>query len=119
MTKEEMFHYMVETIKKEKGWELGYKELWLMEKCFLMGIKYEQRRNEDVNYIKEILNEEEEDQKEEFIKSHLEAFMRLGFTYIEDDLDVDIFKNYLIENKIDYELKYEHQFDHAKFIRKK
>jgi hypothetical protein len=41
MTKEEMFQYMVETIKKEKGWELGYKELWLMEKCFLMGIKYE------------------------------------------------------------------------------
>jgi hypothetical protein len=41
MTKEEMFQYMVETIKKEKGWELEYKELWLMEKCFLMGIKYE------------------------------------------------------------------------------
>ena len=45
MTKEEMFQYMFEQIKKQKGWDLGYEEIYLMEKSFLMGIKYERIMN--------------------------------------------------------------------------
>lgn len=41
MKKEDLFQHMVETIQKEKGWDLGYKELWLMERSFMMGIKFE------------------------------------------------------------------------------
>ncbi|MGE0999657.1 hypothetical protein ACQGR7_21245 [Bacillus sp. Gnz1/3] len=41
MTKEELLEYMVKTIQEEKGWELGNKELWLIEQSFLMGIDYE------------------------------------------------------------------------------
>jgi hypothetical protein len=46
MTKEEMFKYMVQKIKEEKKWNLGYKELYLMEKSFLMGINYEKTMSE-------------------------------------------------------------------------
>lgn len=43
MKKEEMFKYMVEELEKQKGWKLNEKEVWLMERSFLMGIDYEKR----------------------------------------------------------------------------
>ncbi|MEJ9127857.1 hypothetical protein P4I92_30135 [Bacillus cereus] len=54
MTREEMFQYMVEQVEKQKGWILGHKELYLMEKSFLMGIDYEKMINnmDNPNQIK-------------------------------------------------------------------